>query len=367
MGRGKRLGMLYDELFSESVGVSILGTQENDHPIWLHSQISNPNIDCLVLPKYNVSGKSNSAKFLKKRLQTASAEYRKPYEETGGVHDDTISVYFDRTKVTYDSHVLVPISEKKGVKTQVGIVKFVTNDEQAVPFYAINGHLKSGEKPADAQQRLLESAAVMEYCNTNLGKSANIVLLFDSNSSDLYQSADGSGCRDEIFHHWQDNGFTQLILPKTGHECLKMRHGSGGQPKKFGQFMFDTIDKSAVRGPGVKGEAFHIPLKHFQMYHECASESDIAFFHSLRSDPEMRAHLAQTVTDEMWSDQVGCSYDKTTKMCRHIEDNDILSQRRQMCLYPNTRAPSDHPPILVKIFLFPVPNDPPSLPMTASS
>ena len=52
---------------------------------------------------------------------------------------------------------------------------------------------------------------------------------------------------DDVFDHLRDAGFSNLILPGTGFECFKMRHGSGDQKDKFGQIMFDTIDKIAIK------------------------------------------------------------------------------------------------------------------------
>ena len=37
------------------------------------------------------------------------------------------------------------------------------------------------------------------------------------------------------------------IIPTKGNECFKMRHAKGSQPKKFGNLMFDTIDKILIQ------------------------------------------------------------------------------------------------------------------------
>mgnify|MGYP001003714602 CR=1 FL=1 len=364
LGRGQRLANLVCELFDN--GLSILATQENDHPVELRNRVKNthPNVEVLVIEKYDTPGFSNSRKFLEKRLKTEPAEFVKPYDKYG-VRDDTISIYYDITKVTVESCTLVPISEKKGVKTQVGVVKFVTNDT-SVPFYVVNGHFKSGEKAEDAQKRAKESDALMEYCCAHLPKSDNVVLLFDSNSSDLYRSADDTQCRDDIYHHWEANGFTHLIRPKSGFECLKMRHGCGSQPKKFGLFMFDTIDKAAIRGGSISGKAVHMKLNSFVRYDQRLSERQIQYLHHLRSDSSLRDQLRQLVTDQKWSDTVGLSFDNATHRVDCLPDNEILAHELQMCLYPNTNAPSDHPPIVVEINMSSGPfekiNDAPAIP-----
>lgn len=348
-GRGQRIANAMSELFSN--GVSVLATQENDHPFWLETRVreTQPNIRMVNVRKYDTMHKSNAYKFMDRRLCEASANFVAPYDEFG-VHDDTLAVYFDYTVVFPTCLQYITISEKKGVKTLAAVLSFETKHTYA-PFHCVVAHLKSGEKAGDAAQRVKECTAITTYLTDNMSPYDNLVFLMDSNSSTMYRSADDSGENDDVFDHLRDAGFMNLILPNTGFECLKMRHGSGGQPKKFGQFMFDTIDKIAIKGPSITGFANPLPLESFVTYDRRLTPGQVQELHLLRTDAAKRATLCTMVTSEQWSDMVGFSYDRETHVARTIPDNELLPQSVQRCLYPNTLAPSDHPPVMATVFL----------------
>lgn len=348
-GRGQRIADVISELFSN--GVSILATQENDHPFWLEKQVqkTHPNIRMVNVRKYDTPHKSNAYKFMDRRLREASADFVAPYDEFG-VHDDTLAVYFDYSVVRPTRLQYITISEKKGVKTLAAVLSFETKHTH-VPFHCIVAHLKSGEKAGDAAQRVKECTAITTYLADNMSPDDNLIFMMDSNSSTMYQSADDSGEEnDDVFDHLVDAGFSNLILP-TGFECFKMRHGSGGQPKKFGQLMFDTIDKIAIKGRRITGISNPLQLKTFVTYHRRLGLDQIQKLRLLRTDAAKRAELCSMVTSEQWSDMVGFSYDKGNRVTRPIPDNELLPQSVQRCLYPNTLAPSDHPPVTATILM----------------
>lgn len=348
-GRGQRIANVMSELFSN--GVSVLATQENDQPFWLEKRVqeTHPNVRMVNVRKYDTMYKSNAYKFMTRQLRKASAEFVAPYDEFG-VHDDTLAVYFDCSVVCPTRLQYITISEKKGIKTLAAVLSFETKHTH-VPFHCVVAHLKSGEKAGDAAQRVKECTAITTYLTDNMSTDDNLVWLMDSNSSAMYRSADDSCENDDVFDHLRDAGFSNLILPNTGFKCFKMRHGSGGQPNKFGQFMFDTIDKIAIKGPSITGFANPHPLESFVTYDRRLTPRQVQELHLLRTDAAKRATLCTMVTTEQWSDMVGFSYDRETHVTRPIPDNELLPQSVQRCLYPNTLAPSDHPPVMATIFL----------------
>jgi len=348
-GRGQRIANVMSELFSN--GVSVLATQENDHPFWLETRVreTHPNIRMVNVRKYDTLHKSNAYKFMDRRLREASADFVAPYDEFG-VHDDTLAVYFDYSVVRPTRLQYITVSEKKGVKTFAAVLSFETKHTH-LPFHCVVAHLKSGEKAGDAAQRVKECTAITTYLTDNMSPDDNLVFMMDSNSSTMYRSADDSGENDDVFDHLTDAGFSNLILPSTGFECFKMRHGSGGQPKKFGQLMFDTIDKIAIKGPSITGFSNPLPLETFVTYDRRLVPGQVHEIRLLRTDAAKRTDLCSMVTSEQWSDMVGFSYDRDIHVTRPIPDNGLLPQSVQRCLYPNTLAPSDHPPTMATIFL----------------
>jgi hypothetical protein len=188
-------------------------------------------------------------------------------------------------------------------------------------------------------------------------KSENVIILMDSNSSSQYPLASSTEAEpsngDAVANVLEREEFINLIEDGMGCECLKMRHGSGGQQKKFGEFMFDTIDKIAIRG-NMKGEFSPISLQvPFRTYSEQASSgyyemNPVDLFNTIRTNDTKRKVVKNLVTVEEWGDKVGFTQGRVL-----IPDNVVLPQDYQRFLYPNTKAPSDHPPCSATITFMP--------------
>ena len=140
VGRGLRIVNTIVEMFTK--GVTILNTQENDHAEWILKQIQYnlPYISMVKILKYDKPGKSNAIRFLKKNLIDKSEEVRSLYKEYG-IDDDCLAIYYDSRVVTPMSVNQIFLSEKKGVATLAGIVKFKCN-ETGIVFNDVNAHLK---------------------------------------------------------------------------------------------------------------------------------------------------------------------------------------------------------------------------------
>ena len=385
-----RLGKIVDtlsDLFKN--GVDIVGTQENDHPEWILDGLrqSIPSIELIKLKK--TDGPSNSFKFLTSRNMGRF--------DLGkfNIQNDTISIYYNASNnlSTCDEGNSFLIDGKKTYGAEACFVK------NGKTFHIFNAHLSSGEDVAKATQRVKEVKDIIKHAQT----VKNPIILMDSNSSDLYpldkevQLRNGliPGSKydkkkeknvedwkhlqqgnkediligDAVLDQFEKAGFTD-ILDGTPNECFKMRHGSGGQPSKFGTLMFDRIDKIVIpnrlSNPNIRGKP--VPLSNFTnqflQYYDKLTDKQIQRVIDIRNNvDDMRDALEKKVKDERWSDIVGMQRGQPIGFdskgvpnhwdpeYQSLEDNTILPQDIQMALYPNIDAPSDHPPCIAEIQL----------------
>ena len=347
-------------------GLDILGTQENDHPEIIHDALhtlGDEHIELITLDKYDKDATSNSLKFLRKR--------EPPEYCNGDFQNDTVSIYYNNLKLKQvgDSTPILLSTDKKGVNSyaQMVCMEVLATGKQ---LNVVCGHLKSGEKEADAEQRVVEINEIMEHVK---GKE-NVVMLLDSNSSYQYQSSLVPGTSsDDVLSELKSRGYNDILEPTngetTGNECFKMRHGSGGQPKKFGTMMLDQIDKIII-DESLSGEPLELPgSSSFVKYTDVLSEDEIEHLKDIRNNKGgLRKQLEKLVKDERWSDIVGQQRGPVSReeldrggtnkvavewdpMYQPVANNDILPQKSQLALYPNMNAPSDHPPCLSRIQL----------------
>ena len=359
-GRGDKIVNVISNLFNS--GLDILGTQENDHPEIIHDALhalGDEHIELITLHKYDEGAKSNSLKFLEKREDSSYCR--------GDFQNDTVSIYYNSDKLNQVAEPMpITISVSKGVNSyaQMVCMEVLATGKK---LHVVCGHLKSGEKAADAAQRLMEIEQIM---NATLGKE-NVIMLLDSNSSYQYESSLVPGTNsDDVLTALKSNGFADVLEPRvgetTGNECYKMRHGSGGQPKKFGTMMLDQIDKIVI-GRTLSGTPLDLPSP-FVRYTDKLSRSEIEHLKDVRNNKDgLRKQLEKLVKDERWSDVVGQQRGQVsreeddgrgkmiavewTPEYQPVKNNDILPQKSQMALYPNMNAPSDHPPCLATIQL----------------
>ena len=361
-GRGIRLVQTILEMFEK--GISFLCTQENDHADWILMMLQEvmPSIRMKKLSKYDKPGKSNAQKFLRIRLKTADQAIRSRYETEYGIDDDCLAVYYDSSKVRLLSFSQFPLSEKKGVKTLGGIVRFQTVRDGII-FNVVNAHLKSGEKAPDAEVRVKETVALLEGIRLCCSPEERVIICMDSNSSDMYRSADDKGFVDEVKKLLIKGGFSETIFENC--ENIKMRHGSGNQPKKFGWFFMDLIDKIFFRGKAIECKQVDLGLETFVPYNRILSPEEIEKLLTVRKDPRVRQSLHEIVRKQEWSDRIGFN-----KYGSELEDNDVFPQKLQRVLYPRggrRPAPSDHSPLVVEISLTSTSSElPPPLPPSDS-
>jgi len=195
-------------------------------------------------------------------------------------------------------------------------------------------HLKSGEGIINEKRRAEGISDIVRI--TEAYKEPSVILI-DSNTSDLYrEDIEKLGDKDSVLvdNVLQKAGF-QNIVPIKGNECFKMRHARGKQPNKFGNIMFDTIDKIIVNPQYCSGfESLRpswlkvLPSKY---YDEVLS---------WRTDADKREELRTICCENRWGDNMNTN--NTTSECKF--DRNIFLQ-----LYPNQDMPSDHPPVTAEI------------------
>ena len=108
---------------------------------------------------------------------------------------------------------------------------------------------------------------------------------------------------------------------------FKMRHARGGQPKKFCEFMFDRIDRLLVPhgATAIMSEPVIVP------YNDAHYET----LKLMRTNETAREKLKSACLAERWVTPSGAY---TT----YLKD-----------LYPNSRLPSDHMPLMATVTLPP--------------
>jgi hypothetical protein len=199
----------------------------------------------------------------------------------------------------------------------------------------ICGHLNSGEGVENESRRVEQLRILLKTASEHDGVP---IILIDSNTSDLYRKdIEKSDIKnvalvDTLIH---EAGFKNIV-PTKGNQCFKMRHARGSQPNKFGNFMFDTIDKIVIQPETCDTFAcmeIRYPKKFdISMYNEILS---------WRVDEAKRIRLKRLCCDKSWGDNM-----EKNKTDDSQFDKNILLQ-----LYPNQNMPSDHPPVGAEIRL----------------
>jgi len=208
-------------------------------------------------------------------------------------------------------------------------VEFICFDKKSYLFSFDNKifniyplHLKSGEAIEQAKLRIEKLEELFIDANTKL----NPIFIMDSNNSEYYELnyPDEYKMSNLIMKYEYKN-----TLITKGNECFKLRHNKGNQPQKFYQLMFDTIDKILVKNNinviNQSIEDFGFQRYNPENYNEILN---------------IRLNKRKDFTNE-------CLLKKSYETDSHIFFENIIFHD----LYPNTKAPSDHPPISVTIEL----------------
>ena len=295
--------------------------------------------------------------------------------------NDSLVIYYDSRVVTPSSTIIIRPLDQKNQFGGCFFKRLVDGQE----FLLINAHLSSGEEAHNAGTRRQESITILGtipaiFAEYQKPADLPVIITMDSNSSHLYQLPVEYQTRAEVkvveekkgkpifdkesveAEHSQEHptigdivdtvfsasGYTNLV-DIDGNECLKMRHGSGGQPSKFGSFMFDTIDKIWTQGCPTTTKVPKSEVQQMSGFHYYPDRLQ-PLFQGIRENASLRELLKAQVTEHQWTDTVGLG----TRGLLPDECFSILPQRAQLYLYPNmgdlwTCAPSDHPPVVCRV------------------
>lgn len=254
---------------------------------------------------YNLLNKLND-KYPNYEREELAQIYNKNKDDVN-VSDDGIGIYYNKDKVTTED---VPILFNKE-----GWVK-VTFQKNNFTFSLVGAHLPSGETELDEQRRV----KILEKI---LSDNSISFIVMDSNSGPLYQG-------EQLSKLISQHGFKDAV--DKYYECFKMRHNLGGQPKKWGLFMFDQIDKILYKGV----EKIERPYIRDE-------------FGFLKWDPNLYKPLLEIRTNKERREKIKnlvLTANKTDDVKAIFKDNELF-----WGLYPNANAPSDHPPIVASFHL----------------
>lgn len=396
--RFPRIAKMMGEMFSN--GVAFISTIENDHPEWILDRlnpVSTSTINMLKVLKYPEEKVSNAKKIGKGNVEKGLGLDDDLKEElsnrNGG--NDTLTIYYDTTLLEpipledgklFDQIVIEGDFKSPKNQTLAGFVLFRHLVSGKV-FGLVTAHLSSGEGVKDSSSRLAESKRIIDYLKCNrlpslLPKYRDLplVLTMDSNSSPHYESVEG-GLGDDVNNFFELNDFQNGVELDTS-RCYKMRHGAGGQPKKFGSLMYDSIDRIFFSSQ-VTDFTNISPneLCSFQPVHQVLSREELDNIEEVRLSKDRRDNLKRLVTGNRvegllpWSDKVGMGKNNETGV-KEVEKKGVktivplysgddyggdlplsedsfkeLSEKECLALYPNKVNPSDHPPCVCSFIL----------------
>lgn len=254
----------------------------------------------------------SDAKVAAEYAKLYGADVNAPYKV-----DDGVSLYYRKDRVVAaDSPDLVVDKAATSLKQQ-----FRTKTGQQV--MVVVAHLKSGETKKDGESRQDQVIAICQ----SLDESQNNAVIMDSNFSTAYPL--GIETNMIIREHGLVN-----VVPEAGNECFKMRHGQGNQPNKFGQMMFDTIDKILIPVTATS-KTISAPLSFKK---NRFTEKERKILENIRSNVSgVREALREECTRGKWSPD-----------CTNTQSK-YLPTALMQSLYPNENAPSDHPPVAAAI------------------
>lgn len=313
--------------------LDVVAVVENDHFHWILHELrrARPSVGALhmldlkkagfrgstVYKHWEKLGASSGHTFGSERAPEAFANLYECGLDDPYRADDGLSLY-------YNSDSVYPVGARSA-EVSCGKVFFKQRFKKVSggEFTVVLGHLPSGTKKANEEARL---AAVSELCAQEL--ETKTVVLMDSNYSSLYPRVLEQNAQEFL----QSRGWVNVV-PEEGSECFKMRHAQGEQPAKFGEMMFDAIDRIMLK----EGEARPLELTLSAFKRSLAQPEERAKMLALRTNPEGRKALKEAACKGRWGD------DSSLIPPEDVEGLVELGLLRQ--LYPNENAPSDHPPV----------------------
>jgi len=199
----------------------------------------------------------------------------------------------------------------------------------------------------------------------------------DSNNSKYYEN-DYFKDKPTLSQVISDHSFKNLV-PSKGYECFKLRHAQGDQPSKFGQLMFDSIDKILVPqnylGNEIKFDLFQkYPIEYWPILYNWRTNEEIRSLFSkycsninnIKGKSEyVPKQIGKLLIDNnpqnRWNSSVNSiEYQLLFQEISKVNEKGSLTHQNKLdhttdiqaifsFIYPNSNAPSDHPPLIFDI------------------
>ena len=318
-----------------------------------------------------------------------SSTLYKKFEEDLYIQDDGIGIYYDSSKVnliSINAPILYEDSNMVITLNKDGYV--ICNFEKNVKQFSLCGaHLPSGEDAKGEFERVTILSKIFEQ----IQDIPMPIIAMDSNNSLLYERSINKGPinKNKILEKYiseliDENGFIDIGRNTVGYECYKMRHAMGDQPKKFCEFMFDTIDKIVVRS-GVKAEICNrdelsaifnfYPIVYYPILMMIRENPEIRELfkklcertgktnklvlnkngkekeESLKNSSNLAQQIFASNSTKAYNRRTNESYLKQKDDLLEKIGNGLTSMEFIKYLYPNKGSPSDHPPLCAIIYL----------------
>lgn len=375
--RKKGILSVLNEMFNVC---DIVVTVENDHFHWLLNKLNKTHkIGGVYYIESNLSSPSTARKHrdinLSYSFKDECGEYAHSYSKIYNFEENDPYTSDDGIAIYYKKDVVQFISANRECINQCGSTYTYCGDEQYIiaQFKLVNcetsvhicgAHLSSGEGIRAEMRR----AEKMKEILGEINNSPNGTILLDQNCSDMYEKDyNFETCRRVIANYEYKN-----LIDPVGSECLKMRHSHGGQPTKYGQFVFDTIDGILIKNDTIGQQEknlfgfgrYPMYLRSILLDWRINKRNVLREYscnvHNIRHRPNYEKHPQYDIdkTEEnRWSSDMNkntthsldryLGYHGVPELSQYPHDEQI--PRILKYLYPNPLAPSDHPPICATI------------------
>jgi hypothetical protein len=338
-------------------GVDIIATIENDHPLWILNEIREefPEWRAVIVFRTHEGKIQKSVCRIRKEARQdnySSTFFGESSEKIGELYefspsdryvcDDTLTVYYDSSKYVLEEFLSDSFtkmfdskpSESTFLFTERRFAQlFFRKTETDERFNVVIAHLPSGDDEEKEKLRVRILNQILDLC------TENSIVLMDSNSSVDHPSD---------FPH---ASFTETIYSRDFHpllmwsECFKLRHSHGDQTSKYGRFIFDTIDRVIIhRSKHFQEIPFVMPLTQKQEY-----------LANRISCNDRSREIIERLCREKWGETTDTiDFEELSNLLNPI--GKVHSSPEELkelfeSMYPNQHLPSDHPPIMVEVYL----------------
>lgn len=320
----------------KKMNLDLIATIENDHPHWILNKLGTPWKAIIVFKTKNEMLKYTVCRRLRPLDPnvTFESEYATDLASLYGCSetdayrcDNTITIYYRSDKYLYTG------SEIQTTESDYYFTTFTEINTNKQVTIAV-AHLPSGEAQNREALRVDEMTRLLD----SLKEYERVVILMDSNTSTHYERKYDIMTVSQVIDQYK-----YKLVNTDQCECFKLRHAYGDQPSKYGQFMFDAIDKilvpEAMHAIQIQSTSFLTPKQRNLVY-------------TLRTIPKYR-NIIKDQCIQKWGFTVDTiDFEALWNQLQLPDIYDINDLRGSFeRLYPNDELPSDHPPVIAMVDL----------------